>query len=116
MPIPESPPAADSSTPPASLLVECYSAAIVWSAVYPVFMPRDLKRARLRKIVHAGCKPELDFGFCSALQQVGQDYQRFSPFSVAEKADCHLPFQRFRVTPGRVSVHSPLRVVGGANG
>jgi transcriptional regulator with PAS, ATPase and Fis domain len=87
-----------------------------WSAVYPVFMSRDLTRDDLRKIVHAGLQSTN--GNYRLLVQLfnmsDQDYQRFLSF--LKKHDCHLPFQRFRLAPGRVSVHSPLRVVGGANG
>ena len=75
-----------------------------WSAVYPMFMARDLTRADLRRIVQIGL--ENTNGNYRSLVQLfnmpGDDYKRFLSF--LRKHDCHLPFQRFRAAPTRLSV------------
>ncbi len=75
-----------------------------WSAVYPMFMARDLTRADLRRIVQIGL--ESTNGNYRSLVQLfnmpGDDYKRFLSF--LRKHDCHLPFQRFRAAPTRLSV------------
>ena len=72
-----------------------------WSVVYPLFMSRDLTRADLRKIIQIGL--ESTNGNYRLLVQhfnmADDDYKRFLSF--LRKHDCHLPFQRFRVAPGR---------------
>jgi DNA-binding NtrC family response regulator len=72
-----------------------------WSAVYPLFMSRDLTRADLRRIVQIGL--ENTNGNYRLLVQLfnmaPEDYKRFLSF--LRKHDCHLPFQRFRVVPAR---------------
>ena len=72
-----------------------------WSVVYPLFMSRDLTRADLRKIIQIGL--ETTNGNYRLLMQLfnmgDNDYKRFLSF--LRKHDCHLPFQRFRVAPGR---------------
>jgi DNA-binding NtrC family response regulator len=81
-----------------------------WSAVYPMFMSRDLTRAELRKIVQIGL--ESTNGNYRLLVQLfnmpAEDYKRFLSF--LRKHDCHLPFQRFRAAPVRAQ-SSPLRAV-----
>ena len=78
-----------------------------WAVVYPLFMSRDLTRADLRKIVQIGL--ENTNGNYRLLVQLfnmpDEDYKRFLSF--LRKHDCHLPFQRFRVVPGRF--RSPCR-------
>jgi transcriptional regulator with GAF, ATPase, and Fis domain len=73
-----------------------------WSAVYPLFMARDLTRADLRRIVQIGL--ESTNGNYRLLVQLfnmpGDDYKRFLSF--LRKHDCHLPFQRFRAAPTRL--------------
>jgi len=73
-----------------------------WSAVYPLFMSRDLTRDDLRKIVQTGL--ESTNGNYRLLVQLfnmpNEDYKRFLSF--LRKHDCHLPFQRFRVAPSRI--------------
>ena len=74
-----------------------------WTAVYPTFMSRDLTRDDLRKIVQIGL--ENSNGNYRLVVQLfnmpDADYKRFLSF--LRKHDCHLPFQRFRVAPARLS-------------
>jgi transcriptional regulator with GAF, ATPase, and Fis domain len=81
-----------------------------WSAVYPVFMSRDLTRTDLRKIVQLGL--ETTNGNYRSLVQLfnmpSEDYKRFLSF--LRKHDCHLPFQRFRAAPARLPVHRPAAI------
>jgi transcriptional regulator with PAS, ATPase and Fis domain len=73
-----------------------------WSAVYPLFIARDLTRSDLRKIVQMGL--ERTNGNYRMLVQFFNmpptDYKRFLSF--LRKHDCHLPFQRFRAVPARL--------------
>jgi two-component system, NtrC family, response regulator HydG len=73
-----------------------------WSAVYPLFIARDLTRSDLRKIVQTGL--ERTNGNYRMLVQFFNmpptDYKRFLSF--LRKHDCHLPFQRFRAVPARL--------------
>ena len=77
-----------------------------WSAVYPVFMSRDLTRTDLRRIVQTGL--ESTNGNYRLLVQLfnmpNEDYKRFLSF--LRKHDCHLPFQRFRAVPARLQAKS----------
>ena len=74
-----------------------------WATVYPDFMSRDLTRDDLRKLVQMGL--ERSNGNYRLLVQYFNmplgDYKRFLSF--LRKHNCHLPFQRFRVAPARVS-------------
>ena len=78
-----------------------------WSAVYPIFMSRDLTRTDLRKIIQIGL--ETTNGNYRLLVQLfnmaPQDYKRFLSF--LRKHDCHLPFQRFRAVPARLQAQRP---------
>jgi transcriptional regulator with GAF, ATPase, and Fis domain len=80
-----------------------------WSAVYPIFMSRDLTRTDLRRIVQVGL--ETTNGNYRLLVQLfnmaPQDYKRFLSF--LRKHDCHLPFQRFRAVPARLQSQSTPR-------
>jgi transcriptional regulator with GAF, ATPase, and Fis domain len=82
-----------------------------WSAVYPIFMSRDMTRAELRQIVQIGL--ETTNGNYRQLVQLfnmpADDYKRFLSF--LRKHDCHLPFQRFRAVPARLLAREPQRVV-----
>jgi DNA-binding NtrC family response regulator len=73
-----------------------------WSAVYPLFIARDLTRSDLRKLVQVGL--ERTNGNYRLLVQLfnmaPEDYKRFLSF--LRKHDCHLPFQRFRAVPARL--------------
>ncbi len=80
-----------------------------WSAVYPIFMSRDLTRTELRKIIQTGL--ETTNGNYRLLVQLfnmqPEDYKRFLSF--LRKHDCHLPFQKFRSVPMRpAAVPKPL--------
>jgi DNA-binding NtrC family response regulator len=75
-----------------------------WSVVYEPFISRDLTRDDLRAIVSRGL--EQTRGSYKALVQSfnleAQDYKRFLSF--LRKYECHMPFQRFRAAPVRLSV------------
>jgi hypothetical protein len=78
-----------------------------WSAVYPIFMSRDLTRTELRKIVQMGLE-STNGNYRLLVQQFNmpnEDYKRFLSF--LRKHDCHLPFQRFRAAPTRTHGHLP---------
>jgi transcriptional regulator with GAF, ATPase, and Fis domain len=83
-----------------------------WSAVYPLFMSRDLTRTDLRRIIQIGLE-NTNGNYRLLVQQFNmpsQDYKRFLSF--LRKHDCHLPFQRFRAAPARLhSHHVPVRAV-----
>ena len=88
-----------------------------WAAIYPPFMSRDLTRTDLRKIIQIGL--EITNGNYRMLVQLfnmpTQDYKRFLSF--LRKHDCHLPFQRFRVVPGRLQDSGTVKAaVGGHSG
>jgi DNA-binding NtrC family response regulator len=72
-----------------------------WDVAYEPFMARDLTRDDVRHIVRVGL--EQTRGNYKALVQLfnmpPQDYKRFLNF--LRKYGCHMPFQRFRVAPGR---------------
>lgn len=82
-----------------------------WSAVYPVFMSRDMTRDDLRRIVQLGL--ESTNGNYRLLVQLfnmpDEDYKRFLSF--LRKHDCHLPFQRFRVAPSRLPPNAVSRTM-----
>jgi DNA-binding NtrC family response regulator len=86
-----------------------------WSAVYPMFIARDLTRADLRRIVEIGL--ENTNGNYRLLVQLFnmpvEDYKRFLSF--LRKHDCHIPFQRFRTPPARVQPDAVSRVASGAS-
>ena len=67
-----------------------------WSAVYPLFMARDLTRNDLRKVVEIGLE-NTNGNYRSVVELFNmppEDYKRFLSF--LRKHDCHLPFQQFR--------------------
>ncbi len=74
-----------------------------WSAVYPAFMSRDLTREHLRKVVQIGLE-RTNGNYRLLVERFNMpstDYKRFLGF--LRKHDCHLPFQKFRAAPARVS-------------
>jgi DNA-binding NtrC family response regulator len=74
-----------------------------WSVVYEPFMVHDLTRQDLRAIVSRGL--ERTRGSYKTLVQSfnlePSDYKRFLSF--LRKHDCHMPFQRFRTLPVRLT-------------
>jgi transcriptional regulator with PAS, ATPase and Fis domain len=87
-----------------------------WSVVYPIFMSRDLTREDLRKIVQIGLEnTNGNYRLMIQLFNMGdEDYKRFLSF--LRKHDCHLPFQRFRVAPSRLTANPTLRSSVGNQG
>jgi two-component system response regulator AtoC len=84
-----------------------------WSAVYPMFMARDLTRGDLRRVVEIGLE-ETRGNYrllVEAFNMPASDYKRFLSF--LRKHDCHLPFQRFRSVAQPADVGMPLRAVAG---
>jgi transcriptional regulator with GAF, ATPase, and Fis domain len=82
-----------------------------WSAVYPLFIARDLTRNDLRTIVQVGLeRTNGNYRLLVQLFNMPQDdYKRFLSF--LRKHDCHLPFQRFRAVPARLQpAHTPREV------
>jgi transcriptional regulator with GAF, ATPase, and Fis domain len=80
-----------------------------WSAVFPIFMSRDLTRADLRRIIQMGLE-STNGNYRLLVQQFNmpaEDYKRFLSF--LRKHDCHLPFQRFRAAPVRLHGPQPVR-------
>jgi transcriptional regulator with GAF, ATPase, and Fis domain len=78
-----------------------------WSAVFPIFMSRDLTRADLRRIIQMGLE-STNGNYRLLVQQFNmpsEDYKRFLSF--LRKHDCHLPFQRFRAAPARLHGAQP---------
>ncbi len=84
-----------------------------WTVVYVDFMARDITREDLRKLVQMGL--EKTNGNYRMLVQLfnmpSDDYKRFLTF--LRKHNCHLPFQRFRLSPVRLSSPEPGLVAGG---
>jgi len=74
-----------------------------WDVAYEPFMARDLTRDDVRHLVRVGL--EQTRGNYKALVQLfnmdPNDYKRFLNF--LRKYGCHMPFQRFRMAPGRDS-------------
>ena len=72
-----------------------------WDVAYEPFMARDLTREDVRHLIRVGL--EQTRGNYKALVQLfnmePQDYKRFLNF--LRKYGCHMPFQRFRMAPGR---------------
>jgi DNA-binding NtrC family response regulator len=72
-----------------------------WDVAYEPFMARDLTREDVRHLVRVGL--EQTRGNYKALVQLfnmePQDYKRFLNF--LRKYGCHMPFQRFRMAPGK---------------
>ena len=79
-----------------------------WTAVYPLFVARDLTRDDLRAVVRAGL--ELTQGSYRDLvhrfNMPADDYKRFLGF--LRKHDCHLPFQGFRAAAATLASSRPL--------
>jgi len=87
-----------------------------WSAVYPLFIARDLTRADLRKIVQIGLE-QTNGNYRMLLQlfnMPAHDYKRFLSF--LRKHDCHLPFQQFRAVPARAPYAATHPLATGTRG
>lgn len=84
-----------------------------WSAVYPLFMARDITRADLRGVILIGLRHTN--GNYRLLTQVFNmpetNYKRFLSF--LRKHECHLPFQRFRVAPAQMPATPPVKAAVG---
>ena len=83
-----------------------------WSAVYPVFMARDLTRDDLRRIIEIGLEnTNGNYRLLVALFNMpNEDYKRFLGF--LRKHNCHLPFQRFRTIARAHAGHRPVAAAG----
>ncbi|MEZ5419432.1 MAG: sigma-54 dependent transcriptional regulator [Vicinamibacterales bacterium] len=103
LPATAAPPARHSGPAPAKVLLDrlLLSGESFWDVAYEPFMARDLTREDVRFLVRAGL--EQTRGNYKALVQLfnmpPQDYKRFLNF--LRKYGCHMPFQRFRMAPGR---------------
>lgn len=99
----ESAPARVASPAPAQALLDriLLKGESFWDVAYEPFMARDLTREDVRHLVRVGL--EQTRGNYKALVQLfnmdPQDYKRFLNF--LRKYGCHMPFQRFRMAPGR---------------
>jgi transcriptional regulator with PAS, ATPase and Fis domain len=97
---------AANALPASSSIVEELTARMLeqgesfWSAVYPVFMSRDLLRSDLRQIVKTGL--EASNGNYRRLTRLfnmpDDDYKRFLNF--LRKHECQVPFHVFRLQSG----------------
>jgi len=67
-----------------------------WSAVYPLYMQRDITRANVRDLVHKGlAEARGNYKAVARLFNMEQrDYKRFLNF--LRKHDCQLPFKEYR--------------------
>jgi DNA-binding NtrC family response regulator len=101
----ESAPARVAAAAPAQALLDriLLKGESFWDVAYEPFMARDLTRDDVRHLVRVGL--EQTRGNYKALVQLfnmdPQDYKRFLNF--LRKYGCHMPFQRFRMAPGRES-------------
>jgi hypothetical protein len=87
-----------------------------WTAVYPLFMSRDLTREDLRMIVRAGLEASCG-SYRSAVARFNmppEDYKRFLAF--LRKHDCHIPFLRFRTAPARMGARGYAAVATDRSG
>ena len=77
-----------------------------WSTVYPAFMARDLTRNDLRAILQKGLEQTAGSYkvLVDLLNMEPGDYKRFLNF--LRKHECHVPFQRFRISRPRTSERS----------
>ena len=83
-----------------------------WSAVYPIFMSRDLTRDDLRRIIEIGLEnTNGNYRLLVALFNMpNEDYKRFLGF--LRKHNCHLPFQRFRTIARSHASHRAVAAAG----
>ncbi len=99
----DSRPGKAAALPPAQALLDriLLKGESFWDVAYEPFMARDLTREDVRYLVRVGL--EQTRGNYKALVQLfnmePQDYKRFLNF--LRKYGCHMPFQRFRMAPGR---------------
>jgi DNA-binding NtrC family response regulator len=87
-----------------------------WSAVYPLFMARDLTRKELRRVVEAGLeRTNGNYRLMVELFNMpAEDYKRFLSF--LRKHDCLLPFQRFRTVAATRLRASAMNSQGASTG
>jgi transcriptional regulator with GAF, ATPase, and Fis domain len=87
-----------------------------WSAVYPVFMARDLTRKDLQKIIQIGLqKTNGSYRSLTRLFNMPEEnYKRFLSF--LRKHECHLPFQNFRTGTERGSVSTDNKATSSGRG
>ena len=67
-----------------------------WTAVYPLYMNREITRGNVRDLVHKGLE-EARGNYKIVLRLFNMhssDYKRFLNF--LRKHDCHLPFKEYR--------------------
>lgn len=80
---------------------------VFWTAVYPIFMARDMTRDDLRSLVRRGL--ERTSGSYRVLTQLfnmpAEDYKRFLSF--LRKHQCHVAFQPFRSVGDRRNIPGP---------
>jgi hypothetical protein len=67
-----------------------------WTAVYPLYVQREITRSNLREIVRRGLEEARgNYKIVARLFNLdGRDYKRFLNF--LRKHDCHLPFKEYR--------------------
>ena len=72
-----------------------------WSAVYPMFMERDMTRDDLRALVRRGLEETSgNYRLLTELFNMPTgDYKRF--LNTLRKHNCHVAFQEFRTLPAR---------------
>jgi transcriptional regulator with PAS, ATPase and Fis domain len=78
-----------------------------WTTVYPAFMARDLTRNDLRAILQKGLEQTAGSYkvLVDLLNMEPGEYKRFLNF--LRKHECHVPFQRFRISRPRTSEPRP---------
>ena len=70
-----------------------------WTAVYPLYMQREITRGNVRDLVRKGLEEARgNYKIVARLFNMDQgDYKKFLNF--LRKYQCHVPFQRFRMMP-----------------
>src|SRR5262249_13655686 len=84
-----------------------------WTAVYPIFISRDMTRDDLRFLVRRGLEQTQGSYrlVLSLFNMAPEDYKRFLGF--LKQHDCHLPFQHFRMVAARPAPDVAKAAVGG---
>jgi len=67
-----------------------------WTAIYPLYMKREITKANVREIVRRGLEDARgNYKILARMFNMGsEDYKRFLNF--LRKHDCQLPFKEFR--------------------
>lgn len=101
-----------STQPPAhALLGRIQGGESFWDVAYEPFMARDITRDDIRHLVRVGLE-QTRGNYKALVQQFNmapQDYKRFLGF--LRKYGCHMPFQRYRMAPGRTDAVDLARYV-----